>query len=352
MAVKIPEYITGKYAVGTETFSLTDSSRTDELGKNDGPRRIGVRMYYPADKQAVEGLERADVFTPVLMEKLAQAYHVKPDKMPPEMLKGNFYSNAPHAEDGRFPLILFSHGYNSYIEANNCLCCELASNGYIVASVGHAREAVAIVYDDGTCDIYDKENNKRMINNYPATLWEQSRLLRAKLTPEKALEDFERFRQKRGTFVSGRIRVWEKDMLCVLDELKSRYAQWIDFDRGVGVSGHSLGGATAYSMCLSCDEISCGVNIDGALFGEYGDKEMYKPFMHICCKENRNCGTRAIVKAKAPYRFEEFDNMKHAGFTDAKFFIPYDFVVGKLDGEKMYRRLADLHLDFFGEYLK
>lgn len=352
MAVKIPEYITGKYAVGTETFSLTDNSRTDELGKNDGPRRMAVRMYYPADKSAAEGMERADVFSPVLQEKLAETYHVKAKNIPSELMKGEFYSNAPHAEGEKFPLIMFSHGYNSYIEANNCLCCELASNGYIVASVGHAREAIANVYDDGTYDVYDKENNKRMVNNYPATLWEQNRLLRAKLTPEEALEEFERFRLKRGVFMSERVKVWEKDMLYVLDELKVRYAQWYDAEKGAGASGHSLGGAAAYSMCINTDAVKCGINIDGALFGDYGDREMYKPFMHICCKENINCGTRAIVKAKAPYRFEVFEDMKHIGFTDAKFFLPIDMVVGKMDGEKMYRRLADLHLEFFGEYLK
>lgn len=351
MASVLPEYITGEFAAGTERFSLTDPSRTEKLGPGSGPRRLVVRMYYPADKESVKGMERGDLFSPLLMQKIQKTYRVKPEKVPQEMLKADYYENAPHAEGRRFPVILFSHGYGSYIEANNMLCCELASNGYIVASVGHAYEDVINEYDDGSFVVYDKNNNKRMIKNYAATLWEQTRLLRAKLTPEKALEDFERFSKKRGVFLNGRVKVWEKDMLFVLDELIKRYSQWADFERGVGASGHSLGGATAYSMCLNTDRITCGVNIDGALFGDYGDRPMRKPFMHICCKENRNCGTRAIVKAEAPYRFEEFENMKHIGFTDAKFFINNKMICGKLDGKVMYRRLADLHLSFFGEYL-
>lgn len=351
MAFELPEYITGGFAAGTERFSLTDASRQEKLGPGTGLRRIAVRMYYPADKEAIRGMERGLLFTPVLTKALQRSFHVKPERIPQELLKADYYENAPHAEERRFPLILFSHGYGSYIEANNMLCCELASNGYIVASVGHAYEAAANEYSDGTYDEYDKKNNKRMISNVAATLWEQNRLLRAKLTPEQALADFERFSRKRGAFLGERIKEWEKDMLYVLDDLQTRYGQWIDFDRGVGASGHSLGGATAYSLCINTDRIACGVNIDGALFGEYGDRSMKKPFMHICCKENRNCGTRAIVKAEAPYRFEEFEDMKHIGFTDAKFFIPSKMVVGRMDGRKMYRRLADLHLGFFGEYL-
>lgn len=57
------------------------------------------------------------------------------------MLYANFYENVDISE-GRFPLIMFSMGYKSYVESNTYLLCNLASHGYIVASVGHAYEGV------------------------------------------------------------------------------------------------------------------------------------------------------------------------------------------------------------------
>ena len=63
MNIKIPNYITGPYAVGTETFSIADYDRTEILGPGEGPRKLFVRMYYPAKKEGVEGKEKAPIST-------------------------------------------------------------------------------------------------------------------------------------------------------------------------------------------------------------------------------------------------------------------------------------------------
>ena len=41
----------------------------------------------------------------------------------------------------------------------------------------------------------------------------------------------------------------------------------IDTGCGIGVTGHSLGGAPAYMLCLECDDFTCGVNLDGLSIG-------------------------------------------------------------------------------------
>ena len=47
-----------------------------------------------------------------------------------------------------------------------------------------------------------------------------------------------------------------------------------------------------------------------------------------------------------------FEDMKHLGFTDAKFFIPVKFISGKLPPEEMLRHLVYCHTTFFDKYLK
>lgn len=78
---------------------------------------------------------------------------------------------------------------------------------------------------------------------------------------------------------------------------------------------------------------------------------MKKPFLQICCKENYSTMTRPLFGTEAPVQCEIFEDLKHIGFTDAKFFIPLKSVVGKMDAMEMYERLSKLHLDFFGKYL-
>ncbi len=352
MSIKIPEYITGPYAVGTENFTIVDQERTEILGPGEGPRKIAVRMYYPIDKSNVNGLEKADIFAKRTLVALQKTFHFKdPDSA---FLKADYYENVVHIENQKFPLVVYNHGHQAYVEANTFLCCELASNGYVVASVGHAYEAVANEYEDGSYDLFDKNVNNLMYGSflrYLQTIVAQKNVLKAKGTSEELFKRFDTFQKKYGGYIIERIPVWAKDTMCVVNELKTRYAQWIDFSKGVGATGHSIGGATAYYLCHHEEEISCGVNIDGSLFGDYEGMIMKKPFLQICCKESYNTMTRPLFNTEAPVQCEVFEDLKHVGFTDAKFFIPLKSVVGKMDANEMYDRLSKLHLDFFGKYL-
>ena len=349
MGITVPEYITGEYAVGTSCFSVTDNSRKELLGSAQGNRKIAVRLYYPAPKAAVGGMPRAEVFSPRKMAAVKKAFHIKPitDE---NILNARFYENAPHAE-GKFPLVLFSSGYNSFIEANNFLCCEFASNGYFVASVGHANEFVENDYEDGTFDLFDKKINKLMYDNILAAMISQRNLLKAKLSDEEAAQRFDEFQRKHTPYIMGRVEQWASDELCVLAELKSRCAEYIDFSRGAAASGHSLGGAAAYYLCHHSEEIVCGINIDGGIFGDYTGMTMKKPFLQFSCKENYNVETRSLINTEAYVQSEIFSGMTHMGFTDVKFFMPSKLLTGKMDGVEMYKRLSSCHLDFLNKYL-
>ena len=350
MNITLPKYISGEYAVGTECFTVIDSERKEVLGPGNGNRKIAVRMYYPVSKEMIDGMERADIFTERKMQALMKTYHIK--SVQDEVKKADFYDNAPHVEGIKFPLVIYNHGYNAYVEANTFLCCELASNGYVVASVGHAYEAILNEYEDGTYDVYDKKINKMMYDNVVATLFDQMRLLKAKGTKEEVYQKFDAFQRKHTKYIMDRVTEWGRDTMCVIRELKERYADWIDFSKGIGATGHSMGGATAYYLCHHEAEIACGINIDGGVFGDYEGMVMKKPFLQICCAENYNVETRSLFGTDAPAECEVFEDMKHIGFTDAKFFAPSKMLVGKLDANIMFERLTSCHLRFLDKYLK
>lgn len=347
----LPEnYVSGEYAVGTECFTVTDAERKELLGNKDECRRISVRVYYPAEKSAVTRAERAPLFTEKKKAAIMKAFHIR--KFDEALLTAEYYENVPHAPGIKFPVILFSHGYNSYVEANTFLCIELASHGYIVASVGHAYEAVENDYEDGSFDLYDKNINKIMYTSMIKALFAQSKLLKKKLSPEEAYSGFRAFQDKYVPYIKGRLPEWRRDSICALNALKERYGQWADFSVGVGASGHSLGGASAYDLCQNNNEVVCGINIDGGVFGEYDGMTMTKPFFQICCKENYNVETKPILDTTAPVHYAVFTGMKHMGFTDAKFYITSKMLSGKMPALTMYRHLSDIHIRFFNKYLK
>ena len=217
--------------------------------------------------------------------------------------------------------------------------------------MGHANEAVINEYDDGSYDLYDKKINKMMYDNVLTTMVGQLRLMKIKGTNEEIYEKFDAFQRKHMNYIMSRIPQWAQDCMCVVKDLELRYSQWIDFSVGIGAIGHSLGGATAYYLCHHEERITCGINIDGGLFGEYENMTMTKPFMQICCEDNYNVETRSLFGSDAPVECEVFKDMKHLGFTDAKFYGMPAMMVGKMDGVKMYERLSSCHLRFLNNYL-
>jgi|GEM_PF-5819143 len=64
---------------------------------------------------------------------IMKAFHIK--NVTDEMNYANYYEDVSIVSGEKFPLIMFSMGYNSYVESNTYLLCNLASHGYVIASV-------------------------------------------------------------------------------------------------------------------------------------------------------------------------------------------------------------------------
>ena len=343
------DYARGEYRVGTHCFSFTDVGRKELLGGAEGDRRITVRMYYPVTEESVAGKPRSRIFTASKERALRKASFLP--KFPPEERVADYY-HVPIVSGERFPLVIYNHGYGSYVEANTFLCCYLAARGYIVASVGHAFEALENTYAGGGSDVMDKTIGRKMYTSYIGAVIEQMKLLKKKVSREEALRLFDRFQRKYCPFLIGRLGEWVRDTEAALAEIKKRYAGSLDLSRGVGATGHSFGGDAAYWLSKYSDEFTCGINIDGGLFGDYDDSPMKAPFCQISCAENLNVETRPLLNTEAPTYLVTYRDMKHIAFTDIKFKMSFVPFVGKISAEEAFDNLAYTHLTFFDMYLK
>jgi dienelactone hydrolase len=105
----------GPFAVGVRTASLTDPERG---------RPLAIEVWYPAD----------DVHTGA---DLDDATRDRFEAIPglPAVVQDAVRDARPRA--GRFPLVVFSHGFGAHRRQSTFLCTHLASHGYVVAAVDH-----------------------------------------------------------------------------------------------------------------------------------------------------------------------------------------------------------------------
>ena len=347
---------TGEYAVGTFTYTVYND-RPEVLKEHENEMRsVATRVYYPAPKENVEGLKKERYLSREMAKAIKKAYfadvHYDRIEANGENLS-ECYTDAPHVPGQKFPLIVFSHGYQSYREGNSFLCIELASRGYVVITVSHSYEALLTELDDGTVIPFENRIKKWMYNTSRMKVsWEMSRLKKMKGSMEEKTEAIDQLQKTSCPYLNGRVKEWEKDTMAAVNYAKEHFSNFIDFGLGIGVSGHSMGGAVAYALCQDCDDFKCGINIDGALFGEHDGKVMKKPYLQIDCRGNIELIYRGFVQKEAPAYRVIVEGMQHIGFSDLKHAIPISFLVGKADPDMVHEAVAQCHLEFFDTYLK
>ncbi len=343
----------GPFAVGTATYTVyTDREALRAPGTK---RNVPVRVYYPADKASVVSLDKARYMSRNVAEGLKKALHA-PIRYDQQEAAGNnvseCYPNATRIEGRRFPLVVYNHGLSSYRESNSFLCLELASQGYAVLAVGHPYDACCAELDDGTCIFFDEELSKKQYDPFWRGMMKAYKLTRSQGTDRELAQRFDELQRQYCKLIISRVREWERDTLDAVEHARQAYGDLIDFESGIASTGHSLGGATAYVLCLDYPEFVCGVNLDGALFGDTAGKVLEKPFLQISCQANVKAETRAFVDHTKPVYGAVFEKMQHLGFTDMKHMMNLKLLTGKLDADVMHENVCKLHLELFDTFVK
>ncbi|MGW8888001.1 alpha/beta hydrolase family protein [Streptomyces sp. NPDC055749] len=224
---------TGPYPTGRDTLHLTDRSRSDPWVPEAGARQLMVSLNYPA--RPGTGGRTASYMTGEEARLLMEAKGLE-DEFPPAVVAGTRTYSRTDARPapGRFPLVVLSPGFSTPRTTLTGLAEELASRGYVVATVDHAYESTGTAFPGGrmlTCVACDR---------------------------------------LKGTGREGMKRVSEgraADLSFVLDRLTGRHPAWrhtgsIDRHR-IGVAGHSIGGNAAASTMATDPRVDAGVNMDG-----------------------------------------------------------------------------------------
>ncbi|HTI22529.1 MAG TPA: alpha/beta hydrolase [Kutzneria sp.] len=266
---------TGAFPVGASTLHLVDHSRPD-LWVPTEPRELMVSLYYPA----FPGGRSVPYASSDETRLLAQAQGF-PVEAGPAFAAAKTNSHVQLPLPGKHPLVLLSPGLGAPRYTLTTLAEDLASHGYVVASLDHAYESVGTLFP-----------GNRMLPCMACTATDLQPLVR-----------------NRG-----------RDASFVIDQLTSRFPGLIDTSR-IGVAGHSIGGASALAAMEQDPRIKSGVNMDGA-FHIAAPNGIQRPFLMLGNETHGPGSTDATWDQVYPQldgwkRWLTVTGTSHFSFTDA-----------------------------------
>jgi predicted dienelactone hydrolase len=224
---------TGANAVGTQVMDLVDPTRNDPFLANGARRELLVRFWYPASTG--QACARADYASPQVWSDFSRLLGISL----PHVTTNSCWNTS--MADGAHPVVIFTHGYTGTFTDYTFLFEDLASRGYVVASVDHTFEATAVEFPDGR--LAESVLGSHLGNSMRA---------------DADSMDFA---------VSVRLN----DLQFVLNALASLnsgnagpFAGKLDMSR-VALAGHSLGGLTTILGVEQDSRYRAGVVLDGVM---------------------------------------------------------------------------------------
>lgn len=355
---------TGTYAVGTQWLHLTDSSREEITTANPVDKReLMVKLWYPAStmegKAAEAYLSEAERLGLVLRNGLPgfATSHLK-------KIRTHAYPDAPNAEES-FPVLVFSHGYESAAGMHYAMLEEIASHAYIVAHVYHTHENIATTFPDGRTIVVN--DSFAAANNWTPKEQEITKkfwdgIHQAKTDEERAAAAIEWGRTGMGTVITRR---WATDLSFVLDELerlnrndKSPFYNKLLVEQA-GVFGFSIGGGAAGQVLTQDQRFVAGVNWDGNCFGDMIDSTLQQPFMQLSAdREGQILNVNPIFcrnKSKKEFYYTYIKGTGHGNFSDAAYWLRFPEIseeLGGIDPDRSVAIINQLSLAFFDHHIK
>ena len=361
---------TGRFAIGTTSWRLTDNARREAFGNSKAFRQVEVVAWYPAAKPdgstapyLREGFAEVRTFA-----KLLRGTETVFDGLAD--VRTHAYLNAEPAtpQGTKFPVLVFSPGYTSIPSAYTALLEDLASHGYVVLSVVHPFEVTAARLTDGSVvTLFDQSGALHPKIRDVFAEWAVEDKTMAAVTA--AASDEARLRLLRGYFAGLRntnlvVRRWTDDTRLVLDrltnlpatDLPGRLAAILNTDR-IGVFGHSMGGVVAGQFCVEDQRCAAGLNLDGIpQSGTMIDRSFRRPFLMVYSARPGRMGASDVIyrRASAPYYRVDVRDTLHLDFSDMVFWggpLRERNIMGKLDPSRAITVTRDIVREYFDQEL-
>lgn len=255
------------------------------------------------------------------------------------------------------PLVIFSHGAFGFSGSNYSLFHELASEGYVVASIGHPYHAFFVEDASGkvTTVNMDFMNYVIEINNTDNDEEEFA-----------ATREWMKLRTEDANFILNKILEETQKSDC-----DAMFAM-IDTEK-IGIMGHSLGGATAAQMGRERTDIDAVVVLDGTILGDeldfsngvttLNDEPYPVPILDMYGEDHY---TKALKYGEAYANFNTdakalegyavvMEDAGHMNFTDLPLFSPFlasTLGTGSVNAGECIETTDQLILQFLNAYLK
>ena len=367
------------YPVGVTYFNAIDYSRPEKLTDNPRDYRdVMIKIWYPA--QDVTG------YTQSYLHRHTKRFPYPKHQLTPadqqfhqylQTFKTAAHLNPPLATRNLpFPIIMYSHGYQSLIEDKEFLMIRLAQQGYIVVSVGHAHQAQFIGQAHQGYAAFDQEKR--------ANDWFLSDLADMSLTEwitefngyaGQSLTAAEQMRVRHLLNLAEGDRrslaTWIQDMHFAFDQLRSlhygtnkpwfytkpvltQFAGQLDLNR-VAAAGLSFGGPTAVSFCHQLYVCRAAVNLDASHYNlSYGSPSQ-KPYLMMQADEPLKADFKIVLEQQqADTYILKIAGAKHFDFSDSPIIFPNQRgqgFFGTIDPYRVVDLVDTAIIDFMNVYL-
>jgi alpha-beta hydrolase superfamily lysophospholipase len=316
---------TGPYAVGTTTIRLMDATRNDPFLRNGSKRELMVRFWYPAARAGA--CAAAEYSSPKVWAYLSAL------GLPPLEVRTNSCRQAA-VLPGPHPVIMASHGYTGLFTDYTFLFEDLASRGYVVASIAHTFESTVVETPDG-----------RVLISLLGTHFLEDSLR----TDERSIQFASSVRLRDLKFVLTELKT--------LNETKGPFSGKLDLQR-IGVFGHSMGADTAMTSLRRQPDLKAAVLLDPILLSAPSTQGTDKPVLLV--SEGREDWSESECELWTNSRGARvaamFRGAEHLTPTDAVWlgeYLPALHVeTGSLGREKTVAAVRSYVSAFFGAYLQ
>jgi len=338
----------GTFDVATRTIVISDPARLEifgissDLSQGTRQRRIQIRFYYPSTENLLE-LPEDEKQLPIIAAK-TWSYLIGHHELQGKRLRFENYrkarwniniNKAIGRQQASYPVLIFSHGYGYSAESYSALSAELASRGFIVASINHTYGANPVDFGLDSSGIDNLGLDKSDLNDL---IWAKPLIV-----------------DKMGAFLP----IWSADQMLVIDHLSlmnsdsdNPFFQKLQL-ANIGLLGHSYGGATSFHTAAQDPRVKAVMNLDGTIF-DFENKIITQPLALVLSEKHQlSFDFENTVNDAFLIRLKNF---KHASFSDHSLWWQWDhddleLGFGTVDAHRNIELTTNLVDQFFSQYL-